>query len=356
MQRVQHARGSSFLPKLTFVITLGLITAATGFQARAVDVFTDPVGFITLTAVGTNGLSGNALSFIGLGMTQIPAVRGGITAIAGTSITVNNALTVGAYNTGATNPAFYVEFLDGAHPGLLDDIISNDGSHIVTASDDSAAVAGATLYKVFPHWTLNSIFGAANQAGLQGGATAGAADQIVVPNQLTQGFDTYFWFTGKGGPLWRKAGPNTEAGTTRIFNDQGFIIQKATGTNLNFLLVGAVKIGADSIPIGGTNNFVGNVYATSAMTLTNSGLVGTSSANGLVGGATVGAADTVLIHNDANQSFSTYFWFTGKGGPIWRLAGPNTDASNVQIPLGSSVAIQLLPGHNGFQWSPPPPY
>ena len=60
MQQVQHARGSSFLPKLTFVITLGLITAATGFKASAVDVFTDPVGFITLNAVG-NGLSFDAL-------------------------------------------------------------------------------------------------------------------------------------------------------------------------------------------------------------------------------------------------------------------------------------------------------
>src|ERR1017187_2627452 len=82
MQQAQHARGWNFLPKLTFVITIGLITAATGFQARALDVFTDPVGFITLTAEGTAGPgSSPALSLLGLGMTQIVANRGAITGI-----------------------------------------------------------------------------------------------------------------------------------------------------------------------------------------------------------------------------------------------------------------------------------
>jgi uncharacterized protein (TIGR02597 family) len=261
-------------------------------------------------------------------------------------------LTPSAYNSGPSGPLFFIEFLDGAHPGLLDDVVSNDATHLVTAADDSGAVTGATLYKLYPHWTINSIFGAANQAGLAGGTSVSGADQIIVPNQLTQGFDAYFWFTGKGGPLWRHSGPNTEAGGTRIFIDQGFLIQKATATNLSFLLVGAVKLGPTSIPIGGTNNFIGNVYATSAMTLTNSGLV----QSGLQGATTVSSADTVLIHNDATGVYNQYFWFTGKGGPIWRLAGPNTDASNVQIPIGASILIQLQPGHGGFQWSAPAPY
>jgi len=352
MQRVQHARGWSFLPKVTFIITLGLITAATGFKASAVDVFTDPVGFITLTASGTNSSAPNALSFIGLGMTQIPAVRGTITAIAGTQITVNNTLTQSAFNSGGSGPLFFIEFLNGAHPGLLDDVVSNDTANVITANDDSAAAAGATLYKVYPHWTLNSVFGAANQAGLQGGSATPPADAIIVPNQLTQGFDTYFWFTGKGGPLWRHAGPNTEAGNTRIFVDQGFLIQKQTGTNLNIMLVGAVKLGPTSIPIGGTNNFVGNVYASSAMTLTNSGLV----PSGLVGGASTPPADAVLIHNDTTGAYNTYFWFTGKGGPVWRLAGPNTEAGSTPIPLGANLLIQIQPGHTGFQWAAPAPY
>src|ERR1035437_5813196 len=101
MQKAHHARGWYFLPKLTFVITIGLITAATGFKAAPVGVFTDPVGFITLTAEGTAGPGGSpAYSFQGLGMTAIGANRGAITGIATTTITVNNTLTANAFNPG----------------------------------------------------------------------------------------------------------------------------------------------------------------------------------------------------------------------------------------------------------------
>jgi len=51
MQRAYATRGLRFLPKLTLAITIGLTTAAASY---AVDVFTDPVGFITITAVGTS--------------------------------------------------------------------------------------------------------------------------------------------------------------------------------------------------------------------------------------------------------------------------------------------------------------
>src|ERR1019366_9584585 len=120
MQQAQHARGWNFLPKLTFVITIGLITAATGFQARAVDVFTDPVGFITLTAGGTDAPGGGNphVTLYGLGMTQVPANRGAITAVTSNSITTTSTLTPGQFNfTTDGNPAFFVEILDGANPG-----------------------------------------------------------------------------------------------------------------------------------------------------------------------------------------------------------------------------------------------
>src|SRR5436190_23177161 len=105
MQRVQHARGSSFLPKLTFVITLGLIPAATGFQASAVDVFTDPVGFITLTAQGTDSApnANPSLTLYGLGMTQIPASRGAITSVSGQAVATSSTLTPGQFNFTADN-------------------------------------------------------------------------------------------------------------------------------------------------------------------------------------------------------------------------------------------------------------
>jgi len=355
MQRVQHARGWSFLPKVTFIITLGLITAATGFKASAVDVFSDPVGFITLTAEGTGG---SGLSFLGLGMTQIVAVRGTVTGIATTDITVGNTLTQSAFNTGPEGPAYFIEFLNGAHPGLTDDVVSNSTTDIITANNDATAAAGATLYKVYPHWTLASLFGLHNSAGLQGATTAGAADNVIIPNQSSQGFASYFYYTGSkhGGPNWEDSA-NNDAANVRIPIDQGFLVQRVVGTNLTVMLVGGVKLGVTSIPIGGTNTFVGNVYASSATTLSTSGLLTGNPATGLVGGTTAGGADNVLIHNDVTGGYTQYFFYTGSkhGGPNWEDSA-NNDATNVQIPLGANVLTVLQPGHNGFQWAAPAPY
>jgi len=348
MQRVQHARGWSFLPKVTFIITLGLITAATGFKAAAVDVFSDPVGFITLTAVGT---SGSGQSFLGLGMAQIPANRGAISGIAGQAITVNNTLTAAAFNSISAGPQFYIEFLDGAAPGLQDDIVSNNTTTVFTATDDSGNITGATRYIITPHWNLASVFGPANQAGLAPGA---AGDQILVPNPLTQGINTYFFSTGgKAGIGWRlQGGGATDQSLVPLYGDQGIIISKTTATNLNVLLVGAVKIAKTIIPIAAGNNFVGNIYATSAVTLTNSGLYTANPATGMT------TTDQLLIHNDATGAIGTYFWSTGgKAGVGWRLQGGGaTDQSNVPIPLGANVVIQLSAGHTGFNWAEAAPY
>ncbi|HXI85218.1 MAG TPA: TIGR02597 family protein [Verrucomicrobiae bacterium] len=356
MQRVQHARGWSFLPKLTFVITIGLITAATGFKASAVDVFTDPVGFITITAEGTSGPGVSpALSLVGLGMTQIVASRGAITGIAGTTITVNNTLTAGQFAVGPNGPLYFIEFLDGANPGLQDDITGNTATTVTTASDDSGAITGATTYKIYPHWTLNSVFGAADQSGLNP-----ITDQVLIQNPLTQTFTTYFFATAsKSFPTagWKQSGQgNTDFGQVPLYNDQGVLISRTVTTNLNILLVGGVKLGPTIIPLVGTNNLAANIYATSAVTLSNSGLF----TDGNPSDSLVPITDLVLIHNDAAGTFNTYFYATAsKSFPTagWKQSGQgNTDFGGTPIGISSFMLIQLASGHPGFNWKAPAPY
>jgi uncharacterized protein (TIGR02597 family) len=352
MQQVQQARGWSFLPKLTFVITIGLITATTGFKASAVDVFTDPVGFITLTAVGTAGPGSPAYSFLGLGMTQIIANRGAISGIAGTAITVNNTLTAGQFAVGPQGPLFFIEFLDGANPGLQDDVVSNSATQVFTANNDSAAIAGAATYKIYPHWTLSSAFGPTDQSGL-----TPVVDQILIQNPLTQGFSTYFYATASKvfTAGWKQAGQgNTDFGQTPLYNDQGVLINRAASTNLSIMLVGAVKLAKTIIPLGPTNNFTANIYASSVL-LSNSALFTDGSSTDSL----VAVTDQVLIHNDANGSFNTYFFATASKvfTAGWKQAGQgNTDFGGTPIPIGSQVLIQLAPGHNGFNWVEPAPY
>jgi len=352
MQRVQHARGWSFLPKATFIITLGLITAATGFKASAVDVFTDPVGFITLTAEGTAGPgSSPANSFLGLGMTPILANRGAITAISGNDITVNSTLTAGQFAVGPNGPLFYIEFLTGANPGLTDDVVSNSATDVFTANNDSGAVAGATTYKIYPHWTLNSLFGSANQAGLD------LSDQILVQNPISQSFATYFFAKGSKslGTGWRQTGQGaTDFGNQPLYGDQGLVFSRTIATNTAVMLVGAVKLANTLIPISPLNNFVANVYATSSMTLSSSALFTDGSQTD-----SLTTADFVLIHNDAAGSFNTYFFAKGSKslGTGWRQSGQGaTDQGQTSIPIGANVVIQLTGSESGFNWAAPAPY
>ena len=88
MQKAYYARGLDFLPRVVLIITIGLITAVTSYQATATDVFTEPVGFITLSAEGINAHGGSsAASFWGLGMAPLPVQKGIINSVSGKTLT-----------------------------------------------------------------------------------------------------------------------------------------------------------------------------------------------------------------------------------------------------------------------------
>jgi len=363
MQQVQHARGWSFLPKLTLAVTVGLITAATGFQARATDVFTDPVGFITLTAQGTDSApnANPSLTLYGLGMTQIPANRGAISGASSNAIVTTSTLTPGQFSfTADNNPAFFVEILDGANPGLFDDVTGNDATTIYTANQNAASISGATKYKVYPHWTIGTVFGPQNQTGLQGAGTAGAADNVQVFNPNTQAFVTYYYKTaGLGGTGWRST-TSTSINVTNVplYVDQGmFIVRRGTGTVTN-QLVGGVKLG-NTLSVIVTNGltFAGNVFA-AGLPLGASGIYTGNPQTGLAGGGTAGAADNVQVWNPATQSYTTYYFKTaGLGGTGWRsTTSTSIDASTNTIPLGAPGLIVRRAGNPTFNWSMVAPY
>src|SRR5438874_1046008 len=83
-------------------------------------------------------------------------------------------------------------------------------------------ITGATTYKIYPHWTLNSVFGTTDQSGV-----TPLSDTILIQNPLTQGFTTYFYATAsKSFPTagWKQAGQgNTDFGQTPLYNDQGVL-------------------------------------------------------------------------------------------------------------------------------------
>jgi uncharacterized protein (TIGR02597 family) len=351
MQRVHHARGWSFLPKVTFIITLGLITAATGFKASAIDVFTDPVGFITLTSVG------NGFSYVSLGMTQIPALRGVVNAVAGQKLTLNSTLTPNQYIGPGGATQFFIEITSGPNAGLTDDIISNDTAAVYTASDDSAQVAATETFKIYPHWTLDTAFGPPATSGLNGASTLGGADNLLVWNPLAQGSATYWYRTTGATPGWRDSFSTTiNRGTNVLYIDQGIVVQrKVTGT-ASTLLVGGVKLGPTIIPaVASGYTYAGMVYA-SSYTLNSSQLFTTNSATGVAGASTLGGADNVFIWDPIAQGSATYWWRSTGATPGWRDSFSTTiDRGTNALPFGAVMVVQRK-GATPFNYTAPAPY
>jgi uncharacterized protein (TIGR02597 family) len=354
MQQAQHARGWNFLPKLTFVITIGLITAATGFQARATDVFTDPVGFVTMNPVP------NGFAFIGLGLTQIPAVRGLAGTASGQQLPVNVTLTPGQFNATSEGAQYYIENVNtnSANAGFSDDIVSNDAANVYTENSDGSFIANGDGYKIYPHQTLNTVFGPQDQGGLVGSNTLANADNIFVWNPVSQTSAIYWYRTSGATPGWRgPAGVATDAGNTPLYVDQDLEVQsKYASTSNSVKLVGAVKLG-NTITVVPANGFafVGDMYATS-LTFSNLDLFTGNANTGVIGSNTLANADNIFVWDPVAQS-SVIYWFRTSGAtPGWRgPQGVATDAGTNVLPIGCVLKIQRKYSP-AFTWTLPAQY
>jgi len=307
-----------------------------------------------LTVLGSNGIANaRANSFQALGMTQVPTNRGAIASVATNGVTDTSATWAdGDY----ANGLFFIEFLGGPNAGLLDDVSNASATthQVFTVHDNHLLLGAATSYKIYPHWTIGTVFGPNDEAGIKKGSGS-TADYVEIFNPLTQGFTTYYYSSGgSSGTGWRLTG-TTDRTNTKLYLDQGFLTSRLEGTNILVKLVGAVKLGPTIIPIGQTNNFVANVYATSAMTLTNSNLLQADLTKSLTGGSGSGA-DYVEIFNPTTGGFTTYYWSTGgSSGTGWRITG-TTDRGSTPIPLGQSILIVRKAPRAAINWYVNAPY
>jgi len=211
MQRANYARGLRFLPVVAFITTVGFISA------NAQSVYTDPVGFISYTAVPTG------LSDWGLAMTPIPVLRGQIGTLAHPGqIPVNSTLTANQFTADGTagHIGYFIEDVSNpTYAGLLEDIVSNDTAAVYTPTDITSYITAGDSFKIYPHWTPNSVLGAPAQSDLLGGTTSANSDNVFVWNPLTQSSATYWYrtLTTGAGQGWRgPQGTTTPAGTNVI--------------------------------------------------------------------------------------------------------------------------------------------
>jgi hypothetical protein len=360
MQKIQTKWTT--LRKLTVVLSLGAFALVAAQVAQA-DVYTDPVGFVTMTALGTGNAPGANpyITLSGLGMTQVPASRGNATAAAANQVGVNAALTPGQFNKTADGyAAYWIEITSGAWAGYQTDIVSNDASSVFTVVDLSGGLPAT--YKIYPHWTIGTLFGPQNQSGFLGGSLA-TADQIQVWSVGSQGYTTIYYYktTGiVGGTGWRSnASQSINVTNVPVYIDQSLLLARKVSTNLDVKVVGAVKLGptVSTIYTNGVT-ILGNVYP-AGQPLGSSGLYTTNATTGLVGGS-LATADQLQFWVPGSQGYTTIYYYktTGiVGGTGWRSnASQSIDASTNTIPPGASVLVLRRAGNPTFNWTAPQPF
>jgi uncharacterized protein (TIGR02597 family) len=341
-------------------LLLGIFVAAALSQAALgqTTVATDPVGFLSITIYGPASNGGTANTYLGLSFTQPVSYQATLTSASGTTLTDNNASDLSGF--APANGQCYVELITGSGTGRMSNITAASTHTITTADDLSSFVTAGTGYKIRKNWTLASLFGATDQAGLAGG-TVVTADQVYVysTSQNPPAYVFYYYKTsGFGGTGWRRGDlPTADQSNTPFLPTDGIAVVRHTAGNLNFSVAGAVKLGQTALPVVPGTNLLSNVYPSGNLTLGNSNLVG----SGLTGG-TVVTADQILIYNNSNSpptypGFDTYYYKTsGFGGTGWRSgSNPTADASGTAIPFGASIIIQRNnPG--SFTWTVPQPF
>jgi len=341
---------TQFLRRLTAAVVGSCAVFMASPLVAQTTATTDPVGFITLNVAGTGGTTPTALSLLGLGLTRAVDYQGAAESVGANSLTDNDATWTDNQFNGAAG-AYYVEITSGTAAGTSYDIASTTAATktISTTQNLAAGVAAGASFKIRKHWTVASVFGPANEGGLQGG-TSSTADQVLLYNGTS--YDTYFYSTGGlTGVGWRKNGAGAaDQANVKIYPEEGVLALRKQSPTANVVLMGSVKTGQTSIPVLAGLNVLGNVYAAN-MTLGDSGLYTGSSATGVNGG-TSSTADQVLLYNGA--SYDTYFYSTGGlTGVGWRKNGAgSTDFSTTAIPVGTSVLIQRKVA-SGFNWVAP---
>jgi uncharacterized protein (TIGR02597 family) len=317
---------------------------------------TAPVGFVTVSISGGGAQGAPVYTFTSLGIVNPIAWQSvtttstaGATTLTDTSATWTDNL----YNSTTTGapPTYFVEILSGTSAGTMYDIVTTAGSTqtLTLATPLASGVTAGVGYAIRPHWTIASVFGAANQGGLQGGNST-TADQVQL--WRNGGFVTYYYQTsGFGGTGWRLFGaPTVDASANVIYPNDGIVIARQQSAGVSLVLSGAVKTGQTSIPVLGAGyTLLGNVYS-AGMTLSTANLYTGNPSTGLAGGSTV-TADQVLFWN--GTGFATYYYQTsGFGGTGWRLFGvPTVDASATVIPVGAALFVNRSGA--AFNWVAP---
>ena len=228
------------------------------------------------TAQATSGVVGYetndidpGFNYLGLRLHEVEAFIG--TFDSSTASSLDNSGADFSSIVGAST--YFVRLTDGTLDGTL---IEVPGTSFTATG--IAGLSGITSdyeagYEVRLAATINSIFGATNEAGLLEGDQNSA--DIVWLNNGSGGFNRFYYATPNppfvaGG--WTEIGGAGDGARTIPFTD-GMIVQRRGGTSIPLVVVGDLLAGSATAPVLTGFNYLSSLYPVAA-TLGSSGLQG----------------------------------------------------------------------------------
>lgn len=279
---------------------------------------------------------------------------GRITGVGSNTITVTGASwTAGALSAAAA--PYFIEITSGPATGHMllistttantSDTVTIDAGEVsrlgnLTGLGISTEAGAGDTFRLWPGDTLGSFFGTPDSTGIQGGASAAAADTItlVVGGSAT----TYFYNTSATPPRWSRVGlgGGTDSANVVIPPYAGVQYARLAATPLEFRVLGRMPVGARKVAIKNAGTTLLSSFWPVNQTLSSLGL---HNLPGWQSGSSSSVADTVVL--TVNGSASTFF----HDGTNWRRVGlGGGNANTTVVPAGASVMINKRGNVSGF--------
>lgn len=319
------------------------------YSSRASIETTSPVWICTGTTIRGNGGSGSAFTAFSQRMIQPISFAGTISSTQNGVLTDTNASWADG-QFGTNGILAYVEF----NNGLMIDIAntSSNNQSLTLAGSLNGIASSGDAYRIRPHFTIASLFGTNNSAGLKPGLNPSQGDNILLEIPQTQQTMTIFYFSNAVSQGWYRA-DFSAASNQIVYPEQGVLVRRSTPGDLNLFLCGPVKSGSTVVPVDAGFNLVGTLQATTNLPLSALNLYTGDPSTGVSSGLNPTVSDNLLVLQP-DGSTATYFYYKDTHGNEGWLDAIFNLANTVPINAGSAFFIHRRAPNGAFNWSMPP--
>jgi hypothetical protein len=275
---------------------------------------------------------------------------GTVASISSTAIIDTNATFV-AGEFGTNGMPAYVEFDNGT----MVDIANTTPNSLALALSTAGRASVGQSYRIRAHFTVASLFGTNNEAGLVAGPNPARADNILLVLPQTQQTLTLFYYSNPSFTPWEgwvRADTFQPDPDQVVYPEQGLMVRRIVPSNAQVYLCGPIKTGVAVVAVHPGYNLLGTLKSLSSVTLSNLDLYTGDASTGMVGGLNPSQGDNLIVVNP-NGSVSTYFYYYNPGVYLgWVNANGFTLSGGVPMPPGSAFFInRQAPG--AFNWTIP---